>query len=172
MEQPNVVVHGIVGLLVILTISANWTIFDKAGEPGWLVLVPIYGAIKRCQIAGRSGWEVLLMPLGFPVIFINYSIMRKFDYGKLASLVGALFPFVGMLVAAYSDAAYSPYDPPARKWPPIQHYESDIMMRLDRNESITDISWLLLAHTNDLTRRDIVEYIESLQRPMLYGRRA
>src|ERR687885_327624 len=71
--------------LVVLNVAAYWRIFSKAGQPGWTVLVPIYGSIKLLQITGRSGWWTLafLVPLFnvFPIIRLAFDLARVFGRG-------------------------------------------------------------------------------------------
>ena len=40
----------------IITIIASWKILEKAGEPGWKSLIPIYNYYMLYKIVGMSGW--------------------------------------------------------------------------------------------------------------------
>jgi fructose-specific phosphotransferase system IIC component len=42
--------------LVVVVIIGGWKMFEKAGQPGWAILVPIYNAYILLKIAGRPGW--------------------------------------------------------------------------------------------------------------------
>ena len=47
--------------LIIVMIVANWMLNEKAGEPGWACLVPIYNVIVLGRMAGLTTlWIVLL----------------------------------------------------------------------------------------------------------------
>ena len=49
----------IVLIILVLTIIAQWKLFEKAGEPGWKCLIPIYSTVVLFRIAGISPWWVL-----------------------------------------------------------------------------------------------------------------
>ena len=40
----------------ILGIIAGWKIFEKAGEPGWKILIPFYDLYIFCKIVGMKMW--------------------------------------------------------------------------------------------------------------------
>ena len=46
--------------ILILAIAGMWKTFAKAGQPGWGCIIPIYNLYIMTQIAGRSGWWVLI----------------------------------------------------------------------------------------------------------------
>ena len=67
---------GITAFLIV----ASWKVFEKAGVPGWVSLIPIYNMVTLLQISGRSGWWVL----GLCVPFLNFfvAIRLVFDLAK------------------------------------------------------------------------------------------
>ncbi len=50
--------------ITIASIAGLWKMFDKAGEPGWAALVPMYNVYKLCQISIGNGWLCLLALIG------------------------------------------------------------------------------------------------------------
>jgi DNA-directed RNA polymerase subunit RPC12/RpoP len=46
----------ILAIVGIVQVAAVWTIFDKAGEPGWAVLVPVYNMWVWAVVADKPGW--------------------------------------------------------------------------------------------------------------------
>lgn len=40
-------------ILLLIVIISLWKIFEKAGEPGWAALIPIYNVIILLKIVGR-----------------------------------------------------------------------------------------------------------------------
>ncbi|MFA5055664.1 MAG: DUF5684 domain-containing protein [Dehalococcoidia bacterium] len=60
-------------ILGLFTLVCMWFIFRKAGRPGWASLIPIYNTVVLCQIAGYSGWYVLLLLI--PIIDIIFSFL-------------------------------------------------------------------------------------------------
>ena len=61
----------LVGLLIALIIIASaWKVFEKAGEPGWAAIIPIYNIIIMLKIAGKPTWWVIL----FLIPFVNFVV--------------------------------------------------------------------------------------------------
>ena len=49
----------------ILTIIASWKVLQKAGEPGWKAIIPIYNVYMMYKIVGMSYWFWGLLAAGF-----------------------------------------------------------------------------------------------------------
>lgn len=62
-------VIALVGLIVLDSICM-WRIFNKAGRPGWLGLIPVVNRVVLLDVAGHSPWGVLL--LFIPIVNIIY----------------------------------------------------------------------------------------------------
>jgi hypothetical protein len=56
----------------ILLIAAMWTAFNKAGQPGWAVIIPIYNAIVFFRVIGKPWWWLFLCMI--PIINIIWVI--------------------------------------------------------------------------------------------------
>lgn len=56
--------------VMVVVIVGFWKVFEKAGQPGWAAIVPIYNAYILLKIAGRPGWWILL----FMIPFVNFAI--------------------------------------------------------------------------------------------------
>ena len=105
---------------IVFFVMTGWKIFEKAGQPGWACLVPIYSTLVMLKIIGKPWWWIFL--LGFPLIINNIifgiwatNLLSK-SYGKDEGYtVGLLlvgFIFYPML--AFGDAKYlGPYGDPA-----------------------------------------------------------
>src|ERR1700690_1558250 len=46
--------------LTVFEIVCLWKVYQKAGQPGWASIIPIYNAYILLKIAGRPGWWLLL----------------------------------------------------------------------------------------------------------------
>ena len=67
--------------LVIVLIAGWWKIFTKAGEPGWMALIPILNIlIILTKIAGRPAWWILLMFI--PVVNVIVYVIVAIDVAK------------------------------------------------------------------------------------------
>lgn len=69
---------GVVNLVVaIFSFVAMWIIYNKAGEGGWKLLIPIYGGYIRYKIAGCKGryWASFLLSL-LSTVLMSYGVIR------------------------------------------------------------------------------------------------
>ena len=108
---------GIVGIIiwlavVILMIAALWKVFEKAGEPGWAAIVPIYNLIVLLKIAGRPLWWIILFIIPFVNFIIGivvaFDIAKRFGKGAGFALGLVFLPFIFYPVLAWGDASYHP----------------------------------------------------------------
>jgi hypothetical protein len=96
--------------LIVLFVAAYWIVFQKAGQPGWAAIVPIYNTIVLLRIAGRPWWWLFLMmiPLVNLIILIILTLDIATAFGKsLLFAIGmmVLFP-IFLLILAFGDAEY------------------------------------------------------------------
>jgi len=93
-------------------IVVGWKIFEKAGQPGWACIIPIYNGIVFLQIAGRPIWWILLFLI--PVVnivmtFIVYiDFCRKFGKDTLFGVLTVFFGAITMPILAFGSAQYDP----------------------------------------------------------------
>jgi hypothetical protein len=104
-------------VMIVPTILGMWKVFEKAGEPGWAAIVPVYNYMVLAKIGGRDQIHGLLVLL--PIVGIIFAILILMDvmkcFGKdVAYAIGVLFlPFVFWPMLGYSDAQYQrPIGPP------------------------------------------------------------
>ena len=77
---------GLIAILFyILTVAAQWVVFQKAGIAGWKSIIPIYNSYCLFKIAWGNGWVFLatIIPLvGVIVDFMcMYKLAKSFDKG-------------------------------------------------------------------------------------------
>ena len=99
-------------LIAVVLIAAMWKVFEKAGEPGWAALIPIYNFIVLLKIAGKPAWWVVLMFIPFVnfVIAIILSLAIAKNFGKGAGF-GLGLAFLGLVfypILAWGDSRYEP----------------------------------------------------------------
>ena len=121
----------IVPLLIVgaIYVVANWKIFEKAGQPGWAAIIPIYNIIVMLDVQGRPKWWIIW----YLIPFVNYVsgvvmfIIQCLDYakrfGKDGGFVAGLILLnpIFLLILAFGSAQYQgasaaaapPADPPA-----------------------------------------------------------
>jgi len=97
-------------LVILLIIVARWRMFEKAGEPGWATLIPIYGTIVMLRIIGKPTWWFIM----FLIPFVNFiyliwaiNLLSK-SFGKDEGFtVGMIFlPFVFYPILGFGGAQY------------------------------------------------------------------
>jgi hypothetical protein len=96
--------------LIILMIASIWTVYTKAGKPGWAAIVPIYNIIVLLEIVKKPLWWIvlLILPIVNIVVFIIVYIELAKAFGKSAGFgVGlVLLGFVFLPILAFGDARY------------------------------------------------------------------
>lgn len=113
-EVPNVAFSSGIILtwlaIVVVSIAGLWMTFQKAGQPGWAAVIPIYNIVVLMRLARKPGWWTLLLfiPLVNFVIIIIVSIEVAKNFGKGTGFgVGLTFLapiFYGIL--GYGDAKF------------------------------------------------------------------
>lgn len=109
----------LVSLVVLVVVFIGcWKMFEKAGQPGWAILIPIYNAYIMLKIAGRPGWWLLLylIPVVNVVIAIIVAIDVAENFGQGAA-VGFFLNFllggIGFLILGFGNYRYEPIGAPA-----------------------------------------------------------
>ena len=77
--------------VLVVVVIGGWKVFEKAGHPGWAILIPIYNLYILLQIAGRPWWWLLLYLI--PLVNIVIAIIVAIDVAK-AFGQSAVFGFV------------------------------------------------------------------------------
>jgi len=97
--------------VAVVVIVGGWKMFEKAGQPGWAILVPFYNAYIMLKIAGRPGWWLILYFI--PLVNLVIAIIVAIDIAK-AFGQSAVFGFfllfllggIGYLVLGFGDYRY------------------------------------------------------------------
>jgi hypothetical protein len=106
-----VVVFVLIYLAVaVLMIASLWTIFAKAGQKGWLAIIPILNIYVLVKLAGREGWWLILFLIpciNIVVAFIVYIDVAK-NFGKSSGYgIGmVLLPFIFLPMLGFGSAEY------------------------------------------------------------------
>jgi len=96
--------------IIVLMIASMWTIFSKAGKPGWAAIVPIYNLIVLLEIVGKPWWWLFLMliPIVNIVILIIVIHQLSLSFGKGGGFTAGLIllGFIFYPILAFGDAKY------------------------------------------------------------------
>lgn len=71
-------------LIVVALIAAIWKTFEKAGQPGWAAIVPIYNLYIMVKMVGKPGYWVVLMLIpivNYIFLIWTYNLISK-SFGK------------------------------------------------------------------------------------------
>ncbi|MCP4357780.1 MAG: signal peptidase I [Chloroflexi bacterium] len=98
-------------IIIILIVAGLWKTFEKAGQPGWAAIIPIYNLYIMLKMVGREAWWIILFFI--PIINIVMPIILGIDMAKSFgkdTLYGVLllwlFSPIGYLILGFSDAQY------------------------------------------------------------------
>lgn len=112
-----IVIFPILAALTILQIIATWRIYEKAGQPGWACLIPVYNFYVLLKIVGKPGWWLIWMfiPIANIVIGIWVINLLSKSFGKdVGFTLGLIFlsiifyPILGFGNAEYQGTAGRP----------------------------------------------------------------
>lgn len=102
---------AVIGLIFgALAIAGMWMVFKKAGEKGWLSIIPFVNVYKLYKIGWGNGWLFLL--LFIPIANIVVSIMlcikiaRAFGKGTGFAVGLILLPSIFFIILGLGDATY------------------------------------------------------------------
>mgnify|MGYP006873344207 FL=1 len=100
--------------LTIIVFAGFWKTFEKAGEPGWAAIIPIYNFYILTKISENAWWWVILFFIPvinfFAVAKVSIDVAGKFGKGILFGL-GLMFlsfivyPLLGFGGSQYQGAA-------------------------------------------------------------------
>lgn len=102
----------LVFLLVFVIVAAGmWKMFEKAGEPGWAALVPIYNLIVLVKIAGKEVWWAVLMLIPcvnfVAAVMVCIDVARKFGKDTVYGVGMAFLPFIFFPMLGFGAAQYN-----------------------------------------------------------------
>src|ERR1043165_1464421 len=106
---------GIVGIviylaLIVAIVAGLWMTFQKAGQPGWAAIVPIYNLIVLIQISGKPLWWVVIWIIPctsiIAQIYIPIELAKSFGKGVGFGLGLAFLPFIFCPILGFGDARY------------------------------------------------------------------
>ena len=105
--------------IIVFLIAAIWKVFEKAGQPGWASIVPIYNTYIMLKIGGKPGWWLLMLFIPIVniifIIWIYNMISKSFgkDEGFTAGLI--LLSFIFWPILGFGSAKYQgPFGDPQK----------------------------------------------------------
>jgi len=97
--------------VMVVVIVGFWKVFEKAGQPGWAAIVPLYNAYILLKIAGRPGWWLLLFMIPFVnlaiALIVAIDVAKAFGQSAVFGIVLLLLlGGVGYLVLGFGNYRY------------------------------------------------------------------
>ena len=109
-SSSNPILAIVVIALIILGIACEWIIFQKAGEPGWKSIVPLYNMYTMFKFSWGNGWLFLLMLVPVVDIFVSlmlaYKFSKSFGHGIGFCILYLLLPIVALPMLAFGNSRY------------------------------------------------------------------
>jgi len=95
---------------IVLVVAGMWRMFEKAGQPGWVCLIPIVNLYFLLKVAQRPGWLLILafIPILNLVlaILIASDLASVFGKGGLFAVGLLLLPVIFYPILGFGDARY------------------------------------------------------------------
>lgn len=101
-----------IGLAIaVICIIGMWKVFEKAGQPGWACLIPIYNIYILLKVAGRPGWWLLLFLI--PLLNLVFLLLVSIDVAKCfgqSAVFGIVLIFllggIGYIILGFGNYRY------------------------------------------------------------------
>ena len=97
-------------VIVVLIIAGYWKTFEKAGQPGWGCIIPVYNIYLMTKIAQKPAWWTIMFFI--PVVNFVFAIMlfsaiaQRFGKGIGFFIGMLLLPFIFFPILGFGDATY------------------------------------------------------------------
>jgi len=96
--------------IAVVLIIAQWKIYEKAGKPGWAILIPIYNVIVLLEIVGKPLWWIFLFLIPFVnIIFgiwVTNLLSKSFGKDEAFTVGLILLGIIFYPILGFGDAKY------------------------------------------------------------------
>src|SRR6478672_8841176 len=108
-SNPVLVIIAII--VAVLSVIAIWKVFEKANQPGWAAIIPIYNTYVLLKVVGRPGWWLLLYLIPFVNIivhlFVSMDLAKAFGKSSAFGVIAIwIFSIIGYYILGFGDATY------------------------------------------------------------------
>ena len=97
-------------VILAIVVAGMWKAFEKADEPGWAAIIPIYNVYVMIKISGNEWWWLilLLIPLINIIAFakISIDVAKAFGQGLGFGLGLWLLSFIFWPLIGFGDYRY------------------------------------------------------------------
>lgn len=130
--------------LIVMMLASIWTVFEKAGRPGWYSLIPVWNIYQMVKIAGMAGASMFLLFIPIVNLFyafgLNMRLAKSFGQSQGFGIGLTLFGLMFWPLLAFGPAEYEGHDePPRMRGPepqdrPYQNEDGDWVEEIPLNE--------------------------------------
>ena len=110
-------------IILIITLIANWILFQKMGREGWESIIPFYNQYVLFEELYGNGWKFLLLLIPFYNIYVCIKLNIDLAHGFHKSTgfgIGLLFlSFIFLSILAFSSATYGTITSPISADDPV-----------------------------------------------------
>jgi len=101
---------GIALFFLAAVAIGRWKVFEKAGQPGWGAVVPVYNLLLLLRIAQRPAWWLVLYAIPFvnviALLLVPLDIARYFGKSGLFGAGLIFFGFIFYPILGFGSAQY------------------------------------------------------------------
>ncbi len=102
-----ILILGLISLAVpVLMIIATWKLFEKAGEPGWQALIPIYSTYIQYKITWKTQYFFLFLGCLCAIMIIASSDFLSALFLPLALIADIVIFFLNLISAHKLSTAF------------------------------------------------------------------
>lgn len=104
---------SVIILAAIVAVIGIWKMYQKADQPGWAAIVPVYNVYVLIKVAGRPEWWIILYFIPLVNIIISVilalDIAKRFGQSEVFGIVLLwLFSAIGYAILGFGEAEYKP----------------------------------------------------------------
>jgi len=96
--------------LTVVIFAGLWKVFQKAGEPGWAAIIPIYNLYVLVKVSGNTWWWFLMFFIPilnfFATLKVSINVAGKFNRGLLFGLGLMFLSFIFYPLLGFGDYQY------------------------------------------------------------------
>ena len=109
-QMPSTTTIIATTVITLVILAATWKLYQKAGQPGWAAIIPIYDTYIMFKLAWGNGWMFLLLfvPIVDIVIYLMllWKLAKAFGKGAGMFLLLLLVHPIALMMLGFGSATY------------------------------------------------------------------